>query len=186
MATQEMADVRWLMTRRAFLRNLALASAGAALVACSPVQPGGAPAPGRGPRGTPHRRLAGAGEAADLVVVGQRPELHAPGVGACGEVFGGEGAVGNAGVRMQVGIEQVHGRRLYGAVRCGAGTGPPARAFRGSACGRSAPPARCRASRRRRRCAGARPARASARTRRRRCRGRGCRWARRPARRPAS
>ena len=45
MDSHEMDSVRLLMTRRAFLRNLALASAGMALVACAPVQPGGAPAP---------------------------------------------------------------------------------------------------------------------------------------------
>ncbi len=45
METQEMAEARFLLTRRAFLRNLALATTGMALVACGPVQPGGAAAP---------------------------------------------------------------------------------------------------------------------------------------------
>jgi len=45
METQEMAEARFLLTRRSFLRNLALATTGMALVACGPVQPGGAAAP---------------------------------------------------------------------------------------------------------------------------------------------
>src|SRR5690606_8915367 len=64
MATHEMADARWLMNRRAFLRNLALASAGAALVACGPVQPGGAPAPATGGETAP---AATSGEAVTVL-----------------------------------------------------------------------------------------------------------------------
>ena len=53
------------------------------------------------------RGVAGALLAADLVVVGQRPQLDAVGRGACGEGFGFERAVGDGRVAVQVGIGQM-------------------------------------------------------------------------------
>ncbi|MFN8488489.1 MAG: peptide ABC transporter substrate-binding protein [Caldilineaceae bacterium] len=44
MPTYDQDKIRMLMTRRDFIRSVALASAGMAIVACAPVQPGGAPA----------------------------------------------------------------------------------------------------------------------------------------------
>ena len=51
------------------------------------------------------RRGGGAVLAADLVVVGQRPELDAVGGGARGQRFGRQRAVGHHGVAMQVGVQ---------------------------------------------------------------------------------
>ena len=45
MQTYDQNKIRMLLTRRDFIRSVALASAGMAIVACAPVQPGGAPAP---------------------------------------------------------------------------------------------------------------------------------------------
>ena len=42
--TKRLNDANWHLSRRSFLRQLALASAGMAVVACAPMQPGGAPA----------------------------------------------------------------------------------------------------------------------------------------------
>ena len=52
----------------------------------------------------------GAVLAAEFVVVGQGPELHAAIEGALGQGFGFEGAVGDGGVAVEVGVEQVHDR----------------------------------------------------------------------------
>ena len=49
MNMHENEAIRLLMTRRSFLRNLALASAGMAIVACGPVQPGAAPGAAEAP-----------------------------------------------------------------------------------------------------------------------------------------
>ena len=75
------------------------------------------------------RRVACALLAAEFIVVGQRPQFHAVGMGALGQRFGGEGAVGDVAVAVEVGVDQVHGRILRSFIA-------PA-----SACGRSARPA---------------------------------------------
>ena len=57
------------------------------------------------------RGRGGAVLAADLVVVGQRPQFDAVGGGARGQLFGRQGAVGHHGVAMQVGVQlRVHAR----------------------------------------------------------------------------
>ena len=43
--------------------------------------------------------------AADLVVVGQGPEFDTVGRGALGERFGRQGAVGDDGVAVEIGVE---------------------------------------------------------------------------------
>jgi len=45
--------------------------------------------------------------AAQLVMVGERPELDAVGLGTRRERFGRQGSVGDGGVGMQVGVEPV-------------------------------------------------------------------------------
>ena len=52
----------------------------------------------------PSAAVAGALLAADLVVIGQRPQLDAVGRGARGDRFGFERAVGNGRVAVQVGV----------------------------------------------------------------------------------
>ena len=48
--------------------------------------------------------------AADLVVVGQRPEIHAVGMGPCGQCLGRERAVRDHGVAVEVGVQRkIHG-----------------------------------------------------------------------------
>ena len=56
--------------------------------------------------------------AADLVVIGQRPQLHAVAMGARGQCLGRERAVGDDGMAMQVGVEQM---RHQGIVGCAPG-----------------------------------------------------------------
>jgi hypothetical protein len=66
------------------------------------------------------RRGAGALLAADLVVIGQRPQFDAVGRGARGEGLGLERAVGNRRVAVQVGIRQMReslrGRRVHAPI----------------------------------------------------------------------
>ena len=50
-------------------------------------------------------RRQGTRLAANLVVVGQCPELHAVGLGTLGECFGCEGAIGDHRVAREVGVE---------------------------------------------------------------------------------
>ena len=60
---------------------------------------------------------AGAGDAADLVMVGQGPQLHPVGAGPGGQILGAERAVGHDRVAVQVGVEEagaVH-RAIVGA-----------------------------------------------------------------------
>ena len=48
-----------------------------------------------------------------FVVVGQRPQFHTVGLGAFSQGFGGEGAVGDDGVAVQVGVHHAnHFRRM--------------------------------------------------------------------------
>jgi hypothetical protein len=56
--------------------------------------------------------------ATNLIVVGQRPELHAIRSGALGKFFRGQGPVGNDGVAMQVGIQDGH-HAILGLTACG-------------------------------------------------------------------
>ena len=60
----------------------------------------------------------GAVLAADLVVVGQRPQVDAIAGGAHGEFFGRQCAVGHHGVAVQVGIENGGHRSILGAPAC--------------------------------------------------------------------
>ena len=50
--------------------------------------------------------------AADFVVVGQGPQLHAIALGAGGEVFGGEGAVRDNRMAMEVGVQELNSSNL--------------------------------------------------------------------------
>ena len=66
------------------------------------------------------RSRHGAVLAAELVVVGQRPQLHTVGLGPHGQGFGCEGAIGDVGVAVQVGVGQdVHPPMLSGLRRFG-------------------------------------------------------------------
>ncbi|MCY1374872.1 hypothetical protein D9M69_622430 [compost metagenome] len=63
------------------------------------------------------QRLGGrqrAGLATDLVVVGQRPEFHPVGLGALRERLGREGAVGDDGMAVEVGVEHMGHRFILG------------------------------------------------------------------------
>ncbi len=62
------------------------------------------------------RGVARALLAADLVVVGERPELHAVGLRACCQGFRRERAVGNGGVAVQVGVHP--GTRQHRVIDC--------------------------------------------------------------------
>ena len=77
------------------------------------------------------RGVARALLAAGFVMVGQRPEFNPAGVGALGQGFGGQGAVGNVGVRMQIGVEEMHNPILR--------TGPTVYTARDSSESRSLP-----------------------------------------------
>jgi len=61
-------------------------------------------------------RSAGAVLATDLVVVGQRPELHPVGFGARRQRLGRQRAVGHHGVAMQVGVEDGSHEFILGRV----------------------------------------------------------------------
>ena len=64
--------------------------------------------------------------AAHLVMVGQRPEVHAAALGARGQFFGCQGAVGDDRVAMQVRVgvgSHIHILRRDGVPRCPAGHG---------------------------------------------------------------